>query len=202
MAIELVRLIDVKDALDMPSSESGQDNKLTRLIKAVSTDFEKSSGRKIDKIERTIYFDIESGQRTIYLPAWPVDTEENFKIYQDTSRAFGDDTEVDSDFYYLDADTGIIDLFQAYPICKKSIKIVFTAGMAVLTSPVTGSEFWNLYPDISEAIIHEIVTQYKQLPSLGASTVRIKGDTTEINKPVERTKAFLRAAEQYSRMII
>lgn len=202
MATELVRLEDVKDALDIPSSSETKDNKLNRLITAVSKDFETSSGRGIDLVERTEYFDVEVGQKTIYLPAWPVVTDPVIKIYQDTSRVFSDDTEVDSAFYFLNTITGKIDLFQAYPVCRKCIKIVFTGGMAKLTGPSPGSEFWNLYPDISEALIHEIVTQYKQMPSLGAATIRLKADTTEINKPVERTKAFLRAAEQYSRMEI
>lgn len=189
--IILVPLEDVKEALGITTET--KNDELERILKSVSMDFQNTSGRGVDLIARTEYFDVEDYTRQIFLKGFPVEASPALVLRQDLDRNFGDTTIVDTEYYYTDNDTGIIDLFQNYPAGRKTIKITYTGGMAKMTSPDAGEEFWTLYPEVANAVLQQVIAEYKGIPNLGASAVKIRDNQVTVNKPVGRLPIFQRA---------
>ncbi len=198
----LIEVEVVKNAMNMPESEVDKDALIEGLILGVSYDFQNTADRVVEKGIQSEVFDMYKYTRDLKLRAWPVDTEEDFKIFHDTARVFGAETEVDSSLYYLDALLGKIDLFSRYAVSPKSLKVTYTGGMAVIDSPEDGEEFWNLYPDLQEAMVIEVIENFKKIPNLGAAVVRIGQDWTQMRKLGDRSDRFKRMAREYGRMTI
>ncbi len=201
--IQLVELATVKNAMDLPESVVDKDAVLTSLILGVSYDFQEIADRIVEKGAQSEVIDIEKFTNKISLRAWPVDDQQDVKIFYDTLRVFGAETEIDADQYYVDYETGKIDLFQKFQPGRKVLKITYTGGMANFTEPITaGEEFWNLFPDVAEAVTLEIISTFKKIPNLGAAVVRIGQDWTQMRELGDRTKRFKRMARSYGRMTI
>lgn len=188
--LRLVLIATVKTAMKVPVLQTADDPIIDGIILGISYDFEKQTGRGVDLIARTEYFDVDESTNRLLLKGFPVAASPVIQIFQDIDRNFGAATEVDTEFYFLDAEEGVVELFQRYPIGRKTIKVIYTGGMALMDSPAVGEEFWNLYPDIAEAAIHEIITQFKMYPQLGAQSIKIANDSTTIFKPLSRTPLF------------
>lgn len=197
--LRLVLINTVKTAMKVPVLQIEDDPIIDGIILGVSMDFQVQTGRGVDLIVRTEYFDVDESTNRLLLAGFPVAADPVIQIFQDTDRNFGATTEVDSEFYFLDLEEGVIDLFQQYPVGIKTIKVVYTGGMAKMDSPATDEEFWNLYPYIAEAVIHEIITQFKILPSLGAERIQIANDETTIFKPLSRTPLYRKMIINYTR---
>lgn len=198
----LVELETVRNASDMPPAVVDKDAVLITLILGMSRDFQELSDRVVEIGAQTEIFDVESFTDRLLLKAWPVDTGQSFKVFHDPLRQFGAATEVDSSYYYLDAENGKVELFQKYAIGRKTLKVMYTGGMAVLDSPQAGQEFWNLYPDVAEAIIFEVIEKFKKIPNLGSTVVRIGQDWSQMTELKNRSPYFKRIAMQYKRMNI
>lgn len=200
--LELVLLSTVKNVIEMPPSEEKHDATLTTLIRGVSRDFENISGRGVNSIARSEVLDVEAFTKRLKLKGYPVSSiipGTDFKVFHDSLRAWGTETELDVADYYLDAETGIVDLFKRFTPAKKVIKVTYTGGMAVMTSPATGFEFWNLYPDIAEAVIYEVIREFKSKDNLGAAAIKIADQSTTIFKQESRMKLFKRLASEAGR---
>lgn len=201
----LVEVEQVKNAMDMPESVTDKDVIIKSLILGVSRDFEEISSRSVDILERSEVLDVEAFTNDIKLKAWPVQVDDPtpiFEIFHDPDRAFGAATEVDSSSYYLDTETGKVDLFIRFPVAKKTLKVTYTGGMAAMDSPGAGEEFWNLYPDIAEAVTFEVIENFKSIPNLGSAVVRIGGDWTQMFALKDRTPKFKRMATLAGRIFI
>lgn len=198
----LVELVAVKNAMEMPETVTDKDAFITSLILGVSYDFQNTADRVVEIGTQEEVLDVEEFTNQLKLRAWPVDGGEEFKIFHDTTRAFAAETEIDTSLYYLDATTGKVDLFTKYTVSPKTLKVTYTGGMAVITSPTVGEEFWNLFPDVAEAITLEVISTFKKVPNLGAAVVRIGSDWTQMRKLGDRTDRFKRMAREYKRMII
>lgn len=197
--MELVQLSDVRKVLDIPDAATDMDDLLTLLVKAVSEQFEIYSGRGAEQKTRTEYFDVTRNTSVIELNAWPVDSITN--LQQDIDRNFGDDFEIDTNYYHLDDANGVIDLFQKYPVGDKTIKVVYVGGMAVLDGPAEGSEFWSLWPQAAMAIMDQIAYEYKALPNIGKSAVSIKDAKIQVHRELHLLPRFKQVAMNYGRII-
>jgi hypothetical protein len=205
MPLELVLLEAVKTAMDMPPSVTEKDAVLTQLIRGVSQDFEDMTGRIVDVGAQLEIFDVTRYFDHIYLKAWPVlidDPTLTFKIFNDTERVFGAETEVDSSNYYVEQEKGLVDFFNRFPIAKKSLVASYTGGMAVMTDPSEGEEFWNLYPDVAEAVTLEVIEEFKSIPNLGAAATKIGPDTTQMFPRRSRSKLFKGVVKKHGRVIL
>lgn len=201
--LKLVELVAVKNAMNMPESELDKDVVIEDLILGVSRDFQETADRVVEIGAQSEVLDIEEFTNQLKLRAWPVDTEADFKIFHDTTRAFGAETEVDSAQYYLNPVNGKVDLFLKFAPGRKILKVTYTGGMASFTEPlVVGEEFWSLYPDVAEAVTLEVISTFKKIPNLGAAVVRIGQDWTQMRQLGDRTKRFKRIARSYGRMSI
>jgi len=192
----LVELVTVKDALEITSSD--YDTALTSFIKSVSKEFETVTGRKVDKIARVEYYNF-TGIQEIQLTAFPIDEGAGFTVYYDPNRSFGAGTELDSSLYWLDAEEGLLELLSSrFRNGRKLFKFTYTGGMAELSNPVTGNEFWNLYPDIAQALLAEVVFEWRQLPNLGEAQVVMQSTHIKVNKPQTRLPLWKRILAEYS----
>lgn len=202
MALELTTLAIVKNIMEMPVSVTKHDATLTGLIRGVSADFQRLSGRLVNQVAQTEIVDVLESTRRLLLKAWPVKSSPTIQIFHDVDRAFGATTEIDSDLYYLDLEEGIVDLFQRFNDGKKVIKILYTGGMATLTGPEIGLEFWTLFPDIAEAVQFEVIREFKLKDNLGAAAIKIAEHSTTIMSDKQRSKLFWRMVNAYGRVTV
>ena len=203
MPLQLVTLDMVKAVLTIPPNVGvKKDVTLTIIIEGVSADFQNETDRWVDQIERSVVMDITEKMDRILLKGFPVDDTEDFKIFVDSTRVFDVDSEVDTANYYLDAEKGIVDLFSLYTPGRKTMKVVYTGGMAVMTTPEAGEEFWNLYPDIAEAVIMEVIRVYKRIDTLGIAAIKVADQTTSIMAEEDRSDLLTRLFIEYGRTSI
>lgn len=110
-----------------------EDVVLKQLVSSTSKAIENSArfNRYIEKVERTEYFDVEYAQKVIQVKGMPIDTDETFKIWHDTSREFADNTLIASSNYYVDAKSGMIK-FDRYTLSGGvgALKIQYTGGLS------------------------------------------------------------------------
>lgn len=203
MAIELVQLTAVKQALKMPDGVSKEDGLLVSLIRSVSADFQTRTGRNIAFGEYVEFLDKVDSSSTLFLKAWPVDLEKECTLYYDRNREFGETTKVDASYYEIDETRGKIFLYGGYAEGKRVFKVKYSGGMAVLGAPDAGKEFWTLYPDIAQAIVEEAVYEYKSLPNLGQASVTFAGaGSISLFKPKNTLITYEKAVLGASRLVL
>lgn len=111
-------------------SDVEQDN-VDFCIDWVQSRAESYIGRKLESDTYTWYLNGSGGSRII-LPVCPVASITG--IYLDSGRDFV--TALDEDDYYLDADTGIVDLYEySAPSGVRTVKVVASAGYTADTLP-------------------------------------------------------------------
>jgi uncharacterized phiE125 gp8 family phage protein len=119
----LVTWAKAKQYLDL--DDSGQEY-TEGLINAVCASANKSTGRLLKARDDIPILD-GTGTDTLILPQYPVNTIT--KLYSDTERVFGTDTEITSSEYVIYKKRGIIKLFSKTFSSKiQSIKIEYNAG--------------------------------------------------------------------------
>ena len=198
----LVQLTTVKSMLVIKSTDADSDTVLTFLIKAVSADFQKWSGRKIDKIEYTEYFDSGENIKSLFVKAYPYDVDA-MDVFYDTTRAFASTSELTANTDYVisesNAEAGIIDINAWTSFFPQAFKVIYTGGMAELTDPDSGAEFWNLYPDIAMAIAEQVMFEFETWSSLGKASVKLGNGQVSFHRPLKKLPKFLQTCKAYSR---
>lgn len=107
----------------MEKSDAQHDKILTIMIEGVSDIIENHLNRYLLKQEYTYYFEANAVRNKFYLPAYPVDLEEDFIV-----TVNGVVQEIDSD-YYVREDQGLIQFYIAPTYYSpKGIKVEWTGG--------------------------------------------------------------------------
>jgi hypothetical protein len=196
-----VSLDMVKVALGLDLTNDTYDDLLTAIINGVAKDFEKLSGRQIAIGAVEEILDLDRGQVTIYLKAYPVvvSDEQTFSLWLSPSRTFDDSSLVDPSNYYVEKSSGII-ILTNYLTGTATAKVSYYAGMAVLEEPEVGQEFWTLYPDVAQAIIHDTIIEYRKLSTLGIASQHVSSDAVTPLPLFDRSPLFKRIAAQYGRV--
>ena len=126
---DLITWSTVKDELGL---ETSLKSKTERLISWISAKAEVIAGRKLTSETRTQYLP-GNGTDTIVLPIFPVTAFTSLNV--DSQHKFTG-SDVSSDDYYIDMDTGIITLYNAtVPRGVNVAKVVYTAGWTEATLP-------------------------------------------------------------------
>jgi len=122
LSVAYVRTILQKD--------ESYDSQLAFVVPWVLERAESIIGRKLESAEYTWYYD-GCGKRTIMCRVYPV---ASVAVYLDADRAFT--TALASTEYFLDGETGVIDLYDHItPYGVKTVKVVATAGYTEETLP-------------------------------------------------------------------
>lgn len=102
---------------------------LQLLVNGVTKYVENYIKRTLSYEETTRYLD-GPGTEVLVLPDYPISSLD--AIYVDSNRSFGDETEEDSDNYYVDDTAGRIEKLNGivWPAGRRNIKITYTKGFS------------------------------------------------------------------------
>jgi len=123
-----VTLADLKEHLDIPSTDTSKDSFLTNILNAAFAMACNYIGRDLNALDYTEYYNGD-GSQFLLLKKFPVNSIAS--IYDDIDRTFATESLIDSQDYFLDANTGMVTLFQeaaAFSVGFGNIKITYNAG--------------------------------------------------------------------------
>ena len=118
------------------------------LIKKVSAMFDSYLGRGLERTTHSELYD-GNGLPRLRLDNWPIISITN--LYEDTSRAFGTSSILDTDSYMIYNDKYIQLLHTVFYETDASIKVEYQAGYTEANMP----------EDIKLACVNEVVRNYK-----------------------------------------
>lgn len=125
----LTNVADVKESLGI--TNNSKDNLIIRKINAATDMIENYCGRRFAS---TVYtdetYDIEGG-RTINLNNYPVISFTSLSE-RDTSQNINSWTTVNSEFYFVDTDAGIVELLYGMISGWQRYKVTYTAGYTTI----------------------------------------------------------------------
>ena len=127
--------------------EEDDEPQVERLINSISSRVEKSiTGRFLNVKNHTKYYDGKC-RITIPLDEYPVNSVTG--LYMDPSRVFDSDSLIDPSKYFVNSESGIIELYEdVTPWGVKTIKVLFNAGFETipedLQQAVAETITWNL----------------------------------------------------------
>ena len=135
---------------------------LNQMITGFSAHLERELGRYLEASERTIYLDVNEGNRVFFLKGYPFSSAPT--VYEDTSRAFtGSATSTDDyDITQHALDQGRLEFDYAPSAGPSSIKVVYTGGLAATTAALISA-----YPDFVTACERQLWWMWKQRGMLG-----------------------------------
>jgi hypothetical protein len=179
------------------------DATLTRIRKAVESDFMKACGRTFERVARTSYL-AGYGPRVdfIFLPEWPILAVAEVRI--DSSGELGSDTAV-ADLVPFKFDTGGDDPRLIYsggyfPEGRRTVMVAYTAGYYA-QSDADGSHASGKPPeDLRDKLIEEVVVRYRRGASEQFQSAGVSGGENFARFREGRTGAFRDAVRRYRRV--
>ena len=131
---------------------------------AYSARAERAMNRPAEAVERTEHFDVKpAGRQSFLLRAMPV--SEISSVRSDADRSFAADTEVDSDAYTTDLDSGILFVDGVGLVTgRRVLRVTYTGGLGASLSAVL-----DAYGDVVDAVETQILFHSQRMKSLGKS---------------------------------
>lgn len=193
MLASLVTLNELKTYIQIKDTNTAYDAELKQLARVATKSLETFTRRSFEAAEYTEYFGTRNSVTYMYdvsgdysnaegilqdaqvqkfnLKGYPVDLEEDFLVYYDPNRVFGDDTLVPDTDYFLNAAGNTLFLMRGTVESPRAIKIVYTGGY---TTALDGSDLIiNGAPeDLKLACITQVVFFFSKLTE---SNVGVKG---------------------------
>lgn len=148
----LINLDAAREHLPMRAGVTKLDDRLAMLIDLATAQIEQLTGRKFTYQEHTQYlrtietpiigYDLWNTENTsgvivsargcqYPLLGMPVDLAEPFKVYYDLNEVYGEDTLVESGYYSLNADAGVLHTRLGTYDHPRGLKVNYTAGYAI-----------------------------------------------------------------------
>lgn len=166
------------------------DSGIALLITSYSASVEKHLNRWTEKAARTETFDLDPYATRLWLPAFPVDTGEDFMVEHD------DDELTEDDDYKLDATRGVLTLDRRFTPGAQIISVTYTAGMAEDTDA-----FVAAYPDVAQALDEQIVHFLQRRDSMGSTSVSIEGGSIAFQGAVDWLPHVKNKLEPHARRV-
>lgn len=170
--MNLTTLAAVRERLDLgvTGTNTEHDTLLTTIITNVSGRIETFLNRTAETATGvTQVFDVADGQRVFSLAAYPVSTIASVK--NDTEWDWAGASAVDSSYYQVRENNGVL-YFWANVLVPgyQALQVIYNGGMAA-----SDSAFVAAFPDISEAVINQVVYEFNHRDSIGVPTVVAAG---------------------------
>lgn len=148
------------------ASLTGLDALISQVITDVSGRVEEHLGRAALVAERTEVFDVETPMRGVLLEAFPVLDAPAPIVKYSRDRAFGSAEAMDTEWYAVDLQRGIIRFDGWWPIgCSpRTLQIVYTGGMAADTAA-----FIAAWPMVAHAVDLQVSHLIQRRRGLGAT---------------------------------
>lgn len=111
LSYALTTLADVKETLDIASSDTSKDNLIIRKINQATEMIENYTGRRFKLTSYTNEEYDATGTDQLILRQRPIDTAYTFSLgYRDTSLNDNDWSTSDTNLYFVDSESGVMDL--------------------------------------------------------------------------------------------
>lgn len=192
--MDLTTSARAKTGLDL--SATTDDTFLATLIAAVSALSESYLNRHAQQVARTEQYNVERGQRVVYLRGYPVDTTATLTFKNDTVRDFASVTAIDSDLYYLDSSRGVVYFEDGVLLPGDGVlQAVYTGGMAT-----TAAAFITAFPAISDAVDAQIRFAFKRRDEVGMTNLSNEGVSLTFQTPPDLTDEVKAVLDRYKRM--
>lgn len=156
---------------------ASEDTILGYLITAVSAQFENHLDRYVESTSRTVYQDVEPGQRVFSLRGYPVSSVTS--VHNDIDWDFESSDLLDADDYTVLGDDGLLNV-PRYTLAygPRALKVVYTGGMAADVATFDAS-----YPAIETALWMQIAYSYDRRQFNADTSVSIAGSSTTFHTP-------------------
>ena len=135
---------DIKGEID-PESKMGStfDTLLSVIASSVLSAWDKLTGRTWEEAGHTEYYNSEPGSGTIFLRNKPVNSGEDFEIYDDPDWSWPSTTLVVATDYRVDYSGGIVYYYGgSFHEGKQSLKVVYTAGYTSAILEAAIKQIW------------------------------------------------------------
>jgi len=162
--MDLTTAARVKERLGLASADTTEDALLASLVSRVSAEAEVMMNRNTESKSRTVTLDVEWGQRTFSLPAYPVTSITS--VHNDVDRAFGAETLVASSDYYVETSSGLLYFDLSLARGRGVLQIVYAGGMSDSTA-----NFIAAYPDIADAVDQRVSQLWQRRGEVGVSSL-------------------------------
>ena len=151
-------------------TDTDDDATLTAMVSAVSQQIETYIGRTFDNsssfTDRLTVHD--PSQQEFFLRNYPVASISSFKAANDWD--FASATEIDTDLYDLEGDTGQIHTRTYFTPGKRVLRVVYSGGLAADTAGLIAG-----YPDIAQACDTQVVALWRRRSSPQGKTMTGSG---------------------------
>lgn len=138
---------------------------LSFIIPLVSRQIERRLKRRVEKVERTERYSLETGATYIPVNACPIDDSATFKLWHDTDRVFPSTSELNAvDFTVTQEATGVR-LLIALAGGTRVLKLQYTGGMAANLAALKVGD----YSDVVLATTMQVVHLFQRRKSLGGT---------------------------------
>lgn len=154
MTTSLVTLAELKEYVSVRSGITSLDAELRDAGKIATKLCEQFTRRKFEEAEYTEYFGTRKSQtvsldlygesltgytevnevQRFQLKNTPISTSASFSVRFDKKRVWGTDSELSTDIYWVDHESGTLNILTYVPRTERTIKVVYTAGYASATA--------------------------------------------------------------------
>lgn len=180
----LVTLSELKRYIQINEDNSSFDAPLKQLARVATKSLETFCRRSFSSAEYTEYFNTRDSRTFVYdltgnytndegllernqvqrfpLKGYPVDLDEDFEVYYDTSRAFAAATLLAETDYYINSAGNALYLLKGTISAPRSLKVVYTGGYT--TASQSGELVVSGAPeDLKLACVQQVVFMFNKL---------------------------------------
>lgn len=158
-------LITTKENIKKLLGINADDIIIQSMALAASAAIEKYLDRKLEKLARTEYFDVDAGQCVFFVSAYPI---VSIQVYNDADRAFATALS-QTDYTYLgDSGRVVVDKY-SLDSGYNALKVVYTGGLAT-----SQAELEQNHPDLEMAARIQAALWFKSKDKLNVSSELIQ----------------------------
>lgn len=156
---------------------SGEDTLLGYLITAISAQVEDYLDRYAESTSRTVYLDVDEGQRFFVLRGYPVSSVTS--VYNDSEWGFGASTLVASTEYTVLGPDGFL-RFPYYELVAGpgALKVTYVGGMAANTAA-----FYAAFPAVELAVWAQVSYLFDKRKFLADTSASVAGSSVGFQVP-------------------
>lgn len=193
--LDITTRAGVRDWKGLASAGGASDLWIDAAIQALSKRLENALARALLSEAQVEIFDIDDGQTVFNLRGYPVDEVETFSVRLDTLRVFDDPRELETTFYTLDAQEGVLVIDGVkLPPGARILRVAYTGGMAADTA-----SFCEAFPDIEEAANIQVNFWWESRQRIGQRSVTGSDLSVVTLEPLEFLPQMQRVVENYRR---
>lgn len=191
--MDLTTATRVKTYLE--GADTSKDAVLAQIITGVSARIERYLNRHVEAVERVEFYDLDFGQRRIFLRGYPVTEVDS--IYNDPiDQDFAASSLIAADDYVTDLTNGVVSFHLTRPLTgPRALKVTYTGGMGA-----NAAAFITAFPEIALAAEWQVVHEFHNRNAPGASSVSIGGASVALVSGLDLLPIVKQALDGHRRM--